>query len=172
MSVGFLSPTTYATVETVLASVDFTSQTTINVTNLLSDTYKYYNLRFYYTNGSVNAQDIYFRFRENTTDKTAGYYCGITQTSFTGTITSTGSQNNGGAFFLGNISSSNGGNFDMRITRQSASIGFMNYQAISRYTDASLSGTGVNTNMSNLTGFTIFITSGTISGNYLLTGVK
>lgn len=158
--------------ETVITSANFTSQSTINLTNVFSSTYKFYNFRIFWGANSSNAQDLNFRFRENTTDKATAYFQGGIASSITGSSSASWSRNNDTYFILSNLSSSNGGFINMKIARPDATTGIMNYNMWSPYINAGGAGGGYNLSMSNFTGLSIFTSAGTNSGSYILTGIK
>ena len=158
--------------ETVITSGNITAQSTINFTNVLSSTYKFYNFLFYIDNGSANAQDLYMRFRENTTDKSASYYqCGA-GSNVSASVGAYFGRDNVNAITLGLISSTLGDAVNCKITRPSATTGYLTYSGWTAYTPAGYAGGATNSAMSNFTGFTLFTSSGTVTGSYILTGIK
>lgn len=162
------------TPDAVLASGTFTNATAINFTNLLSDTYKFYDLSFYcWANNAGSGQNVYMRFRENTTDVTSTYYQGGVAGVYSGTTSSAYAQNNSSNFQIttAHATATNApSTVNIRINRPNATAGTIQLQTFDHYNTIGASSAGTRTAMTNFTGFTIFPSSSNISGYYILTG--
>jgi hypothetical protein len=163
---------TLPTTETVLASGNFTSVAAVNLSNVLSSTYKYYNLR---VNGFAIGTDLdlLLRFRENVTDKATAYYGGRFNVAFGGGTTANGI-NNATQVVLSVFTT--GGSIDgavnATIFRPSATQGLITANNYIAPTSAAGFVSALNSNMTNFTGLSLFVGSNTMTGSYILTGIK
>jgi hypothetical protein len=155
--------------ETVLSSGAFTTSAALNLSNVLSSTYKFYNF-YFYAAGSTTAQ-VNFRFRENVTDKAASYYGGGNYGLYTGGTGNWFNTNNAAQFGLNQINVNLTSTILMKIVRPDATKGFISYQTYDNGTDAGATFSGRNEQMSNFTGISLYPTAGTFTGYYILTGV-
>ena len=161
-----------ASAETTLASGTFTGVTVLNLTNVFSSTYSWYK---FYVEGfvSTSAQTIFMRFRENTTDKATGYYGGGSLVNYLGTRTSINMNNTTQiGLTTWNTSSGNRGSLLIDITRPSATNGIVNVQAFDAFESGGIFSAASNTTMSNFTGLSLYPNAQTMTGSYLLTGIK
>lgn len=160
-----------STPETVIASGSFSAVASLSFTNALTDTYRFYNL-YLYARGSTSTVTLGLRFREGTTDVTTGYYGGGNYGQYNGPTGNWFNKNNGTEFGLWTMNSSTDGIGNVRITRPSASLGVINTLV---YDNVSVVGghfSGSTNPMTNFNGFTLFPTSGTMTGQYILTGIN
>ncbi len=156
--------------EITLASGTFTGSSAVNLTNVLSSTYIAYKLYLVYK-GSTTA-DLLLRARENTTDKTTGYYAGGNYGSRLGATGAAGQRDGGANFGYSGHNSTNYVSSVSSIIRASATQMLIHYQG---YDDNSVVGytvSGTVGGMTNVTGLTFYPSSGTLTGSYILTGVQ
>lgn len=158
--------------EIVLASGSFNSVASLSISNVLSDRYVYYR---FYIRGYVNtsSQTMFLRFRENTTDKSSGYYGGGFVGYFNGT-SSVISHNNTSALGITSwyTSATNDGNAVITITRPSATNGIINVLAYDCPNSGGIFSGGNNSSMTNFNGITFYPNAQTMTGSYLLTGIR
>jgi len=112
--------------------------------------------------------DLYFRFRENSTDKTSTYYQGGIRVNEAGTNVSVSLNNSGylNLISLQDTALHNSLSFDIHfITGSHASINGTMYN--NRTTSAAFMG-GYNASMTAVNGFSLFPSSGTMTGNIKL----
>lgn len=157
-------------VETVLSSGSFTTTGALNLTNVLSDTYKFYNL-YFYALGSTST-NINLRYRENTTDLTTGYYGGGNYGQYNGATGNWFNSSNASLFGMCGVNTTITSSINMRITRFNATEGTISYLVYDNTTDAGAHFSGINGGMTNFSGLTIYPTSGTMTGYYILTGIS
>ena len=155
--------------ETVLSDGAFTTSAALNLSNILSATYKFYNL-YFYADASTTAT-VNFRFRENVTDKATSYYGGGNYGVFSGATGNWFNANNAAQFGLNQIDVNTTSTVLMKIVRPDATKGFISYQTYDNVTDAGATFSGMNESMSNFTGISLYPTAGTFTGYYILTGV-
>lgn len=160
--------------ETVLLSGTFTSAAQVDMTNSLSDTYKFYKLYLTFVSSAVGSTitDLLLRFRENTTNKTSNYYGGGSWGSYTGASGSYYSVNNGSAGYISIATSSARGFSVTNIFRNDATTGVMNTQGYDNVNDGGYNYSYINDTMTNFNGISLVPTNGTISGYYILTGIN
>jgi hypothetical protein len=162
-----------ATPETVISSGTFSAVTSVSISNALSDTYKFYTL---YIRGSVttSAQLICLRFRENTTDRASGYYGAGFYTMYQGSTGSYYAKNNGTEMILGEFytDADNQATVTATITRPHArnalvtGVGYDVSNSRAIYYGYNTSG------MTNFNGITFYVGGQTMSGSYVLTGIR
>lgn len=156
--------------EQLIASGTFTATSSLEFTNVLSDTYRFY--RFYVNWLGSISNDLEMQFRENTTNKATQYYAGGNYGSRLGATGAYATRNNNVSFYVSSHATSTYSESVMQISRPSAIQGIVNAQV---YDNSNVFGahfSGTNVDMTNFTGFRIFPSSGTISGQYTLTGIK
>jgi len=142
-----------------------------SVENFTSATYLQYKIV-----ASIEAStagNIQFRFRENTTDKTTDYYGGgwrVSANSSSGLVAIV----NAGAQATIGRSNSNGSSHDLLFTKKSGTTAHINGTSFSRWSEGDGPGLHAysNTSMTDVTGFTIYPFSGTMSGQIKVFGVK
>ena len=137
--------------ETVLSSGDITASAALNLSSVLSNTYKFYNF-YFYANGSTTGQNVFLQFRENTTNKAASYYGGGNYGQFNGVTGAFNSNNNGSSIAITTISSTHTSSVAMRIVRPSAIIGHVNLLTYDDFNDYGAHGSYTNNNMTNFNG--------------------
>lgn len=158
---------------TKITANTFTSASAVNLSSVLSDTYKYYRL-YLYGYISTSAQDIILRFRENTTDKTTGYYAGGVFGNTAGTVGSFNQKSNANGFGInqwGTGSTDNAFNI-VDITRVNATEGFVSVQAWQPSGGIGGFANGKNNSMTNFNGLSIIPNANTITGAYELVGIN
>jgi len=158
-------------IETVLSSGTFTAVSAVNMSSVLSNTYSFYTLKFY---GTTSTSDALFslRFRENTTDVTTSY------------TVSGGSLNSSGAFGnfnsgsdtqinnLGTATSTDPTFGTLEIMRPSATQGIVT-TFDGNVRNARLTfGSAYRQSMTNFNGLSLLVSTGTMTGFYILTGRK
>jgi hypothetical protein len=154
----------------LLTNTSFTTQSAVNFTNVFSSAYTFYKIVMT-VNGSGAATNLNCRFRENTTDKAAGYYGASGIAAF------------GGQFQIGDAFN-NTAQFTLRFVA-SLAAGIISLDLFRTATNAEMTGTlfdvpngqaafiGINNvGMSNFTGFSIYPSAGTITGNVKIYGYK
>lgn len=156
--------------DTVLASGTVTTQSTINLTNVLSDTYQFYNLKVTAV-GSTSAS-LNLRCRENTTDKTTNYYVAGASANQSGVMNAFNQGTNVANFYITNMKAGEHCFANVEIYRPdgtycAAIADSLDYQNGVRSIMAMF-----QENITNFTGFTISASTGTFSGHYILTGRK
>ena len=154
--------------DVVIASGTFNGVTAINFTNVLSNTYRFYTLNFYVDCAS-GGSNIIFRFRENTTDKTSGYFAGGGYANDTGSVGTRGQQSNSSSLYFGTSTTVYSSFVNATIYRPSATAGAITYQMYDDYLSSLQNYAGYNGAMTNFTGFSISTTP-QMEGYYLLTG--
>jgi hypothetical protein len=162
-----------ATPETVISSGTFSSVTAVQLSNALSSTYNFYQL-YIVGYASVSAQEMRLKFRENTTDKSSGYYGASFYTNYAGGAAAYNARNNGSDMPVGEFysSSTNRGTSVITITRPSATQGMVNYTGYVPSSSAAVYG-GYNVDsMTNFNGLTFFVPGQTMTGSYVLTGIR
>lgn len=160
--------------ETVLLSGTISSGTTaINLTNSLSNTYKFYRLHLYAAT-NTSAQDIFIRCRENTTDVTSAYYGGGGRGNYLNSLSSNFSANNGSGITIGTVGTgTNYGASIVTIYRPDATSCFVTTQHYDRFSLAGGFSAHERTSMTNFNGITIYPNAQSFSaGYYILTGIR
>jgi hypothetical protein len=141
----------------------------INFSSVLSDTYTRYYVS--YQLGCTVDNDMFFRFRENTTDKQASYYGSGGQTTYTGS-SSVNASSNLGYWYLGQIPNAtinySTGWFNMYRRPSSPTVGTIHGQYLNSLNLASGNYSVGNYNMTNFNGFSIYVPSGTLNGKVSL----
>jgi hypothetical protein len=155
--------------ETVLSSGAFTTSSALNLSNVLSSTYKFYNF-YFYAAGTTNT-NVNFRFRENTTDKASNYYGGGNYGLYSGATGNWFNANNAAQFGLNSIDTNTPSTVLMKIVRPDATLGMISYQTYDNKLDAGATFSGIADGMTNFTGISLYPVSGTFTGYYILTGV-
>jgi hypothetical protein len=165
-------PSGSSAVETVLSSGNFTGVSAVNLSNVLSSTYKYYNLKVFGYVSSA-AQDMFIRFRENTTDKATGYYGGRFRVNYLATTQAAG-YNNSSAFYVTTFYTNpvSQGNITATIYRPSATEGIVSGLSFDSDASGPVMFAGQCTTMTNFTGLSFYPTGATTTGSYILTGIK
>ena len=156
--------------DTILASANFTAQSAINLSSVLSDTYRFYSLKINFV--ASTSMTLAFKFRENTTDKSTSYYVSNITVNTSGTVANRNSASNTTAMSLtdGDVYYSA---ITLDIFRPSATIGLLTHQSMNPNTSAQLYyGGAQNAGMTNFNGISILPSTGTITGTYVLTGRK
>jgi hypothetical protein len=157
--------------EQFISSGTFTTVSALNLSSVLTDTYKAY--RFYLLWKGSNTTDAYLRGRQNTTDySSSAYYAGGNAGTRLGGTSAYGTQNGGAAFLAGSHNSTNFSSIVTTIYRPSATQ--MNIHTVG-YDDTNVQGyhnSGSVLGMTNFNGFTFFPATGTATGTYTLTGIK
>jgi hypothetical protein len=157
--------------EQFITSGTFTTASALNLSSVLTDTYKAY--RFYVLWKGSTVTDTYFRGRQNTTDySSSAYYAGGNYGSRLGSTGAFGTQNGGTAFLAGTHNAVNFSSLVATIYRPNATQ--FNIHNLG-YDDANVWGyhnSGSVLGMTNFNGFSLFPATGTITGTYTLTGIK
>lgn len=145
----------------------------VNFSNVLSDTYTRYHVN--YQLGCSVDNDMFFRFRENTTDKQASYYGSGGQTSYTGS-SSVNSSSNLSYWYLGQVANTTNnystGWFNMYRRPSSPTVGIIHGQYMNSLNLASGNYSAGNYNMTNFNGFSIYVPSGNLNGKVMLYGYR
>jgi hypothetical protein len=157
--------------ETVLSDGTFTASAALNLSSVLSSTYSFYNFYLYAT-GSTTTVNVFFQFRENTTNKAASYFGGGNYGAFNGGTGNWFANNNGSSIGVTQVSSIHTSSVLMKIVRPSATTGLISYQTFNDVGDEGAHGSFNNTSMSDFNGISIAPQSGTFTGYYILTGIK
>lgn len=150
-----------------LASGTFTAVGAVNLSSVLSSTYKFYDLTVYAVCSAV--EEFRLRFRENTTDVTSGYYQGSYFSPFTGSPGSYRPVNNGGYFNLGDIGTGQFV-FNLKLTRSDATIGKITYQIVDAQNGGTCFAGGHRLSMTNFNGLSFYVGANNITGAYQLNG--
>jgi hypothetical protein len=149
------------------------SASAVNFSNVLSDTYTRYHVS--YQLGCTVDNDMFFRFRENTTDKQASYYGSTGQTSYAGS-SSVYASSNLGYWYLGQIPNAtinySTGWFNMYRRPSSPTVGIIHGQYMNSLNLLSGNYSAGNYNMTNFNGFSIYVPSGTLNGKVSLYGYR
>ena len=162
---------------TQVANVSVSAASSVSLDNVFSSTYDNYIVQLNFTTGSVGAESILMRMRVSGTDNTSSnYYWSLGYVSFTGTPAASASNSSGltASFNVSYINSSGGGAstinlynpFNTAVTRFH-SIGGGNTNG-----DAILSRGGNTSVTTSYTGATIFPSSGTMTGNIRIYGLR
>lgn len=157
--------------DVVLASGSFTSAAALNFSNILTDTYKFYEFNIH-AYGSATT-DMVMRFRENTTDKAANYYQGGNYGTYQGGTGSAYAKNNGlnigiTAIYGGTAASA----ARVVIYRPEPTRGMASIQTWDNANAWGVTTSAIGDTMTNLNGFSVFPNSGTMTGYYLLIGKR
>lgn len=154
----------------LLTNTDFTTQATVNFTNVLSSTYTAYRV-IMQVSGSGYVPLI-MRFRENTTDKAASYYGASGIAAYGGQFQIGNAINNISTIPLRDVTGTYRGIVSLDLTRPNATYGSITgtMMDVGNYQSTFISATNIS--MSNFTGFTIYAGSGTLSGNVKIYGYK
>ena len=156
-------------VETVLSSGTFSAVSSVTLTNVLSDTYKFYYLYMDVT-GAAGGNAVNLQWRENTTTKTSGYEAGQISINRAGAVANRNSASGGSTFTL-MLSSTGGSTLGLYIGRKSAVQGNVTNMNWDNQDQLSTVGVMNNQSMTNFTG--LVISSATnLTGSYILTGIK
>lgn len=110
---------------------------------------------------------INIRFRENTTDKTTGYYAGGYSVNYLAN-TSTYSLNNAGQIDFADFNNTFQSAISIDLFIPAASYGLINVQLLNINGGRAYFYGGYNVSLSNLNGFTIYPSSGTMTGKISL----
>lgn len=158
-------------IETVVSSGTFTAVSAVNMSSVLSSTYSFYTLKLFATTSTTDAL-LSLRFRENTTDVTTTY------------IVSGGSLSNAGAFgnfnsgtdtqinILGSGASADPVFGNVEILRYSATQGNVTVFDSNTRNSRLTFGAAYRTGMTNFNGLSLLVSTGTMTGYYILTGRK
>jgi hypothetical protein len=153
---------------TVIASATVSAQSAINLSSVLTNTYKFYELRLY---GQISSSSVLIsgRFRENTTDKATGYSNMIPAVLTNATVGNWDGGTNKTAFLFGRSGTAQ---LFLRATifRNSATEGLISFQSNDPSTPQHIFGESFNTSMTNFNGISLFPASGTFTGSYTLIG--
>ena len=161
-----------STPETVLASGTFSAVASLSLSNVLTDSYKFYNL-YFLANVASSTQSINLRFRDNSVDVTSNYYGG----GLYGGFNSTSGQyyaSNGTTFKTITAANTGVNHCSSKITIYRGGPTYGNFSGTSYENIGSLVAFvgGERTTMTNFNGLTIFPNSSTMTGSYVLTGVR
>jgi hypothetical protein len=153
----------------LLNNTSFTTQSAVNFTNVFSSTYTFYKVIATITGSTTLTVNM--RFRENTTDKTTGYFGASGVAAYGGQFVLGDAFNNASQVNLRAVTPTNGGSISFDLMRTA--------------TNAEMSGTLVdvpngqgvffgynNIALTNFTGFSLIASTGTISGNVKIYGYK
>lgn len=152
-----------------LASGSYSAVSAVNMTNLLSSTYKFYRLMNYHYGSTPNYPD--YKFRENTTDKSTGYFYGGGGGNWNGSNYNPASGGSGTVGFTVSeygASASYPAMLVMDIYRPDATTGVVTAVGYGDWDNRGYSFAGRNIAMSNFTGLTISTGTGTMTGYYAL----
>jgi hypothetical protein len=155
---------------TLISNTSFSAQASVSFSNVFSSTYSFYRIVGNMV-GSTGGSTLNARYRENTTDKTTGYFGASGIAAFGGQFQIGSAFNNAAEFnlrFVG-IGGPNLVNFDIYRTATSGQMSgnmadYPNGQAVFMAVS--------NVAMSNFTGFSIYPASGTITGNVKIYGYR
>lgn len=154
--------------EVSIANGNFTTQSAINLSSILSNTYKFYTLNFTCIGSATGT--LTFRFRENTTDKSADYVTGSYSISSAGAAGNWLSSTAGTGINVGDSSTTIYNSLTCNIYRPNATTAVMNWQSFAANTSNAIYGSTRVSTMTNFNGLSLFPASGTITGSYLVTG--
>jgi hypothetical protein len=154
----------------LLTNTSFSAVSTANFSNVFSSTYTVYKVIMQIAGSSY--VPLKMRFRENTTDKAASYYGASGIAAYGGQFQLGNAQNNSGQIDLRDITNTNQGIISLDVNRPDATYGSITgtLMDIGNYQAAFIAASNIF--MSNFTGFTIYTTSGTMTGNVKIYGYK
>jgi hypothetical protein len=156
--------------EQFITSASFTTQSSIDFTSALTDTYKSY--RFYIEwRGSV-ATGLYLQYKATSSNIATGYYAGGNFGSSLGSTGSHGARDGVLSYYICDHATSGSSQSVMTITRASSSTGTLNAVGFDNQNAYGWHLSGGNVGMTGFDGFRVFPLSGTITGTYTLTGIK
>ena len=157
--------------DVVLSSGSFSSVAAINFSNILTDTYKFYELSVH-AYGSVTT-DMILRFRQNTTDVTSSYYQGGNYGAYNGVTGNSYPKNNSSNI---GITAIYGGPSPsvarVTIYRPDLTRVYTSTQSWDNANAWGLNHSGICDSMTNCNGFSLLTNSGTMTGYYLLIGKR
>jgi hypothetical protein len=140
-----------------------------NFSNVLSDTYPVYRLLVEYF-GSVAGAFCNLRFRENTTDKTTGYFGAGYSSNYLGSASSYQAKNNASEAVLATCESVGFTISSVDIYRTNATNGGITGTSFDNRNAAMVAVGYTNATMSNFNGFSLIPSSGTLTGKAYLYG--
>jgi hypothetical protein len=149
----------------LISTTTFTSVASQSFSNVFSDTYNIYRI-IMRLNTSAGAQAMNFRIRENTTDKTTGYYGSTFRSNYAGTSGVLATANNAGTTALCNFSNTAPNAFIVMDLMRETGGATIFYSGLAYNTnDAEIGFFGYQgTGLTNGTGFTIYPTANNILG--------
>lgn len=166
-----IDATVFGLPDKVLASGNFTTQSAINLTSVLNDTYKFYTLNFYAISSTGNST-INLRFRENTSDKTTGYFVESTIITATGNVSNFNSSSSTSQISVTRTDTTVSSSSKIEIFRTSASQGKIINTSWDSGTGGAIYGVANNSGLTDFNGLSFYPATGTITGYYILTGRK
>jgi hypothetical protein len=156
--------------EQYITSASFSSTSSLEFTNVFSDTYKFY--RFYFNWRGSTVTEVQMQFRENTTNKATQYYAGGNYGNRLGATGAYGTRDANVSFYVSAHATTGYSESVININRPSATQGVVNAVGFDNNNVFGFHFSGTNVDMTNFTGFRMFPTTGTINGFYTLTGIK
>jgi hypothetical protein len=164
-----ISPVGTPSAVTTLSSGDFSGVNAVNLSSVLSSTYKYYNLKIIVSGSNAN---FLLRARENTTDVTTSYAQRSTSVNSSGTT----SNFNSGTLTYAQLSELFGSSYaalNIQIFRPDATSMHLSWAGGETYNSNNyLSGQVVRNGLTNFNGVSFYLNSGNMAGSYILTGTK
>jgi hypothetical protein len=159
-----------ATPETVISSGTFSAVASLSLSSILTDTYKFYNLYFYAA--ASTATTINLRLRQDSTDVTTAYWGAGNYGIYSGGTGVWFNCNNATTFGLTSTDVNAISTILMKVVRPDATRGIISYQTYDNYNDAGAHFSGTRDGMTNFNGLTFYPGSGTMTGRYILTGIR
>jgi hypothetical protein len=153
----------------LLNTTTFSAQSSVSFNNVFSSTYTHYKVVWNGTS-STGFSPINLRARSNATDVTSGYYCASRWDSYNGTSGSSDVSNGGFATLFIGWSIPTNFHFDTFATGNDLFFTGLGHGTDVRVTR--MAGVGGGAGGVPVTGFTIFPTSGTITGTFRIYGYR
>ena len=153
----------------LLNTTSFSGVAAQNFSSVFSNTYNFYLIKMKIASTTSGA-DLYMRFREGSTDKATSYYGSGFQTGAAGTSGVFGAVNNGTFFNIGQAFTDVDTNFLIIDVLRTATKGVFVSRCQESANSRQFSSGGVNTAMSSFDGFTIYASSGNVSGTAYIYG--
>jgi hypothetical protein len=155
---------------TLVNNTDFTAQTSVNLSNILTATYSRYRVLVSAVTSGAGAT-VNLQFRENTTNKATNYYQGYGQVNDNGTGSSTGVNNGTQLVIMTSTNTTSPSVVSLDLYR-SATNGVINGNGYSHQNgNANFMG-GRNDGMTNFTGISINTSAGNMTGNIKIYGYQ
>lgn len=147
----------------LLSTTSFSAQSSVSVSNFTTASYSKYRVVVNAT-GTVTGANLRFRFRENVTDKSTGYYGAGGYARYTGTFALYTNENNGTFFNLSALDTAIHTAVGFDFYKPISTLGIINGNSYDANLAAGVFYSFDNRSMTDVTGFTIYPSSGNMTG--------